>query len=78
MTPDTDDPEWSEVVGLMRQASAKSRGYAGYWEWAIDRPRAEEHAASVLVHFLITKDELVSAKKPDFQKNPRRSTKTTA
>jgi hypothetical protein len=60
MTFDTDDPDWNEIISLVREASAKSRGYADYWEWRIDRTLAEVHAARVLVHFLTKRDELVS------------------
>jgi hypothetical protein len=48
VTFDTDDPDWNEIMSLIREASAKSRGYAEYWEWRIDRSLTEEHAAHVL------------------------------
>ena len=67
---DTDDPEWDAVKSLLREASAKSRGYAGYWEWAIDRPAAEEHAARVLVHFLIKKPEMVTGTLSPWRPDP--------
>jgi hypothetical protein len=45
-------------MSLIREASAKSRGYAEYWEWRIDRSLTEEHAAHVLANFLTQKSEL--------------------
>jgi hypothetical protein len=43
----------SEIVRLMREARHKSRGYAEYWEWAIDKRQAELHAARVLSNYLL-------------------------
>jgi hypothetical protein len=43
----------SEIVRLMREARHKSRGYAEYWEWAIDKKQAELHAARVLTNFVL-------------------------
>lgn len=37
---------------LMRKARAKSRGYADFWEWSIDRKRTEAQAARILCNFL--------------------------
>jgi len=48
MTTD-DDPE---IVNLMRQALERSRGYASYWEWKLDKRQPELHAAQVLGRFL--------------------------
>lgn len=57
---DPDDRDWSEVVRSMREARAKSRGYADYWEWAIEPRRAEEQAAQVLRNFLTRSGEQAS------------------
>jgi hypothetical protein len=43
----------SEIIRLMREARHKSRGYAEYWEWAIDKRQAELHAARVLSNYLL-------------------------
>jgi hypothetical protein len=67
---DTDDPEWDEVLSLMREATAKRRGYAEFWEWPIDRQAAEEHAARVLVHFLIQKSEMVTGTLASWRPDP--------
>jgi hypothetical protein len=48
----------SEIVRLMREARHKSRGYAEYWEWAIDKRQAELHAAGVLANFLSNADRV--------------------
>jgi hypothetical protein len=65
---DTDDPDWDAVRSSLHEATAKSRGYAGYWEWAIDRPAAEKHAAQVLVRFL--RDELAPGTLASWQQDP--------
>lgn len=57
---DPDEPDWSEVTGPMREASLKSRGYADYWEWKIDKPRAERRVAEVLRNFLVAAGEELS------------------
>jgi hypothetical protein len=54
---DPDDEEWTEVVRLIREARQKSRGYAEYWEWSIDRSRVELDAACVLRNFLVAAGE---------------------
>jgi hypothetical protein len=50
--PKDDQPNWSEVVRLMRKARAKSRGYATYWEWSPDRRLEELGVAGALCEFL--------------------------
>ncbi len=57
---DPNEPDWSEVVGLMREARSRSRGYADYWEWKIDKPRAERKVARVLRNFLVAAGEDLS------------------
>jgi hypothetical protein len=44
--------EDAEILRLMREAIQKSRGYASYWEWKLDKRQPELHAAQVLSHFL--------------------------
>jgi hypothetical protein len=48
MTTDED----REILRLMREAMEKSRGYASYWEWKLDKRQPELHAAQVLARFL--------------------------
>ena len=67
---DPDEPDWSEVVRVMREARAKSRGYADYWEWAIDRPRAELRAAEVLQNFLVISGEQTSGQLLNVSRDP--------
>jgi hypothetical protein len=57
---DPDDEEWTEGVRLIREARRKSRGYAEYWEWSIDRSRVELHAACLLRNFLVAAGEKAS------------------
>lgn len=57
---DPDKIDYGKVLRLMREARAESRGYADYWEWAIDPRRAERHAAMVVRNFLINSGEGVS------------------
>lgn len=45
-------PDWDTIVGIMREARAKSRGYATYWEWAPDRSLAEVGVAKALAEYL--------------------------
>lgn len=40
------------ITDIIAEANAKSRGYAEYWEWPIDRPRAELQAAKVVLNYL--------------------------
>ena len=42
---------------LMRNARAKSRGYAVYWEWETNRKLAEMNAACVLRDYLVLSGE---------------------
>jgi hypothetical protein len=70
VTFDTDDPDWNEIMSLIREASAKSRGYAEYWEWRIDRPLTEQHAAHVLANFLTRKGELTRGTVALFRPDP--------
>jgi hypothetical protein len=44
--------ENAEILSLMRVAMEKSRGYASYWEWKLDKRQPELHAAQVLARFL--------------------------
>jgi hypothetical protein len=44
--------EDAEILRLMREAIHKSRGYASYWEWKLDKQQPELHAARVLSRFL--------------------------
>ena len=44
--------EDAEILRLMREAIHKSRGYASYWEWKLDKQHPELHAARVLSRFL--------------------------
>jgi hypothetical protein len=44
----------AEILNLMRLAIEKSRGYASYWEWKINKRQAEMHAAQVLSRFLFS------------------------
>jgi hypothetical protein len=46
----TDDDR--EIIRLMHKALEKSRGYASYWEWKLDKRKPELHAAQVLSRFL--------------------------
>lgn len=39
------------------KADAKSRSYAEYWEWHVDKPRVERHAAEVVVNYLSHHEE---------------------
>ncbi len=36
-----DTPNEKEVVRLMKEAVARSRGYASFFDWLLDRDRAE-------------------------------------
>ena len=47
--------EDAQIVGLMREAIEKSRGYASYWEWKPDKRQAEIHAAQVLSYLKATR-----------------------
>jgi hypothetical protein len=75
---DPDDPELSEIVRFIREARAKSREYADYWEWAIDRPRAELHAGRVLREFLARSGEEVSGRLSHVKPDPPDVLLTTA
>ena len=44
--------EDAESLRLMREAIHKSRGYASYWEWKLDKQQPELHAARLLSRFL--------------------------
>jgi hypothetical protein len=44
--------EDAEILRLMREAIHKSRGYASYWEWKLDKQQPELHAARALSRFL--------------------------
>lgn len=55
--PDSDGQVPDHLNRLMSEARAQSRGYATYWEWPIDRPRAELQAATVLRNFLVAAGE---------------------
>src|SRR5215510_14071475 len=59
---DPDDEEWAEAVRVLREARQRSRGYAEYWEWLIDRSRAELDAGCVLRNFLVAAGEKVSGR----------------
>src|SRR5262245_38864124 len=59
---DPDDEEWAEAVRVLREARQRSRGYAEYWEWLIDRWRAELDAGCVLRNFLVAAGEKVSGR----------------
>lgn len=41
-----------ELLNVLAQAQARSRHYADYWEWAVDRKRAERGAAEALIEQL--------------------------
>ena len=45
----TDD---EDVIAIIRSAQARTRGYADYWEWDIDRQCAERGVAEALRDFL--------------------------
>ena len=53
---ENEEPDWDQVVAIMREAEAKSRGYATYWEWAPDRSQAEVGVAQALADFLMHSD----------------------
>jgi hypothetical protein len=44
--------EDAEILRLMSEAIQKSRGYASYWEWKLDKRQPELHAAQALSRFL--------------------------
>ena len=48
-----EDPNRDELAAIIREALAKSRGYAPYWEWAADPKIAEVGAANQLAEYLI-------------------------
>lgn len=50
--PNDKEPDWDEIVAIMREAQSKSRGYANYWEWAPDRSLAEVGVATALAEYL--------------------------
>lgn len=50
--PIDDETDWAEVVAIMREARAKSRGYATYWEWEPDRRLGEASVAQALADYL--------------------------
>lgn len=41
-----------ELLNVLAQAQARSRHYADYWEWAVDRKRAERGVAEALIEQL--------------------------
>lgn len=41
-----------QFLDLLKQAQARSRHYADYWEWEIDRKRGERSVADALIEFL--------------------------
>ena len=56
--PDTEheDPDTGELAAIIKEALAKSRGYAPYWEWAADPKVAEVGTANQLAEYLIHLD----------------------
>ena len=38
---DAADEEWAETLRQIREAGLRSRGYAKFWEWALDRSVVE-------------------------------------
>ena len=40
--------EDAEILRLMREAIHKSRGYASYWEWKLDKQQPELHADELI------------------------------
>ena len=50
--PISEEPEWDEIAAILREARAKSRGYATYWEWGPDRSLAEVGVAKALADYL--------------------------
>lgn len=55
--PEDEEPDWDQVVAIMREARAKSRGYASYWEWAPNRSLAEIGVARALAEYLTHSEE---------------------
>lgn len=54
---DPDDSEWQPTMLRIREAIEKSRGYASYWEWGVERRRVEMRAAEVLRNYLLQSRE---------------------
>lgn len=55
--PMNEEPDWDEAVAKMREAGSKSRGYASYWEWSLDKSVAEVGVAEVLAKYLAHAEE---------------------
>jgi hypothetical protein len=67
---DPDDPDQFEIVRLVREANAKRRGYADFFEWPINPRLAEQHVAQVVCNFLVNRGDMEPGQLTLVQKDP--------
>jgi hypothetical protein len=55
---EADGVNWDEILALLNEAHLRRRGYADYWDWPLDKRRAELGVVRKLASFLADREGL--------------------